>query len=156
MIYINDFMFHSERTYIEKFVIAKEDTRILLLLGNLINFKSNFNLFTCYSSLQRSITKYVRRNRENTNKQTDTPPEDVSNQHTSLRKQQFNLCITSTIKQWNVFINRFDQRVARQQLCKHGSTPNKRWGCVFYVVRAEQRWNNGVMQPACSNLVPPH
>jgi hypothetical protein len=24
---------------------------------------------------------------------------------------------------------------------------NNREGCVFYVVRAEQRWNNGVMQP---------
>jgi hypothetical protein len=48
-------------------------------------------------------------------------------------------------------LNRFDQRVARQHLCKHGPTRNNRWGCVFYVVRAEQRWNNGVMHPFLNN-----
>jgi hypothetical protein len=45
------------------------------------------------------------------------------------------------------YCNRFDQRVARQQLRKHGSARNNRLVCVFYVVRAEQRWNNCVMKP---------
>jgi hypothetical protein len=61
--------------------------------------------------------------------------------------------MTRTIIPWNnlclkkyKYCNRFDQRVARQQLSKHGPTCN-RSGCVFYVVRAEQRWYNGVMQP---------
>jgi hypothetical protein len=45
--------------------------------------------------------------------------------------------------------NGFYQRVAREQLCKHGPMRNSRWGCVFYVVRTEQLWNNGVMQPVC-------
>jgi hypothetical protein len=29
-----------------------------------------------------------------------------------------------------------DQRVAKQQLCKHGPARNNRWGYVFYVGRA--------------------
>jgi hypothetical protein len=44
------------------------------------------------------------------------------------------------------YCNRFDKPVARQQLCKHGPTGNNRWGSVFYVVRAEQGWNNVAMQ----------
>jgi hypothetical protein len=45
-----------------------------------------------------------------------------------------------------MYCNRFHQ-VVRQQLCKHHPTWNNKWGCVFYVVRAKQRWNNGVLQP---------
>jgi hypothetical protein len=45
------------------------------------------------------------------------------------------------------YCNGFDHRFAKQQLRKHGATRNNRWGCVFYVVRNEQPWNNGVMQP---------
>jgi hypothetical protein len=41
------------------------------------------------------------------------------------------------------YCNGFDQRVARQQLCKHGPTRNSRWGCVFYVVRATPSAGNG-------------
>jgi hypothetical protein len=37
------------------------------------------------------------------------------------------------------YCNGFNQRVAWQQLCKHGPTRNNRLGCVSYVVRAEQR-----------------
>jgi hypothetical protein len=44
------------------------------------------------------------------------------------------------------YCNGFNQRVARQQLCKHGPTHNK-WGFVSYVVRAEQRWKNGIKKP---------
>jgi hypothetical protein len=52
--------------------------------------------------------------------------------------------------------NRFNLRVARQQLCKHGPTRNNRRGCVFYVVRVEQRWNNGVMQPVSKQRLRKH
>jgi hypothetical protein len=45
----------------------------------------------------------------------------------------------------HVHVVTFYQRVSRQHVCKHGPTHNNRWGCVFYVVRAEQRWNNEVM-----------
>jgi hypothetical protein len=41
--------------------------------------------------------------------------------------------------------NGFDQRVARQQLCKHGPTCNNTGGCVFYVVRATPSAGNGPM-----------
>jgi hypothetical protein len=41
------------------------------------------------------------------------------------------------------YYNWFDQRVARQQLCKYGPTRNNRWGCVFYVVRATPSAANG-------------
>jgi hypothetical protein len=47
-----------------------------------------------------------------------------------------------------IYCDRFDQQVARQQLCKHSPTRNNRLGCVFYAVLAEQRWNNGIMQLA--------
>jgi hypothetical protein len=36
----------------------------------------------------------------------------------------------------HIYCNWFDQRVAKQRLCKHGPTHNNRRGCVFYVVRA--------------------
>jgi hypothetical protein len=31
-----------------------------------------------------------------------------------------------------------------QTTALYGPTRNNRWSCVFYVVRAEQRWDNGV------------
>jgi hypothetical protein len=31
--------------------------------------------------------------------------------------------------------DRFDERVARQQLCKHGPTRNNRGSCVFFLPR---------------------
>jgi hypothetical protein len=43
--------------------------------------------------------------------------------------------------------NGFDQRVARQQLCKHDPTRNNRWGCVFHVVRPTPSTGNGPMNP---------
>jgi hypothetical protein len=46
-----------------------------------------------------------------------------------------------------MYCSGFGQRIARLQLCKHGATRNNRRGCVFCVVRAEQLWNSGVMQP---------
>jgi hypothetical protein len=44
-----------------------------------------------------------------------------------------------------IYCNGFDQRFARQQLCKHGPKYNNRWGCVFYVVRATPYAGNGPM-----------
>jgi hypothetical protein len=55
-----------------------------------------------------------------------------------------------------VYCTSFDQRVARKQLCKHGPTRNNRWGCVVYVVRAEQRWNNGVKQAVSTQRLGKH
>jgi hypothetical protein len=60
------------------------------------------------------------------------------------------------IKETPEYCNRFDQRAARQHLYKHGPTRNNRWGCVFYVVRAEQWWNNGVMQPVSKRRAGKH
>jgi hypothetical protein len=40
----------------------------------------------------------------------------------------------------NLYFNGFDQRVARQQLCKHGSTRNNRWGCFLCRPRHAQRY----------------
>jgi hypothetical protein len=54
------------------------------------------------------------------------------------------------------FCNRFDRHVARQQLCKHGPTRNNRWDCVSFVVRAEQPWNNEVVQPDSKQRVGKH
>jgi hypothetical protein len=39
--------------------------------------------------------------------------------------------------EFKIYCNGFDQRVARQQLCKHGTLRNNRGSCVFYVVRAK-------------------
>jgi hypothetical protein len=50
--------------------------------------------------------------------------------------------IKSVIKRYR---NGFDQRVARQQLCKHGPARNNRWGCVFYVIRVKPSVGNGPM-----------
>jgi hypothetical protein len=46
----------------------------------------------------------------------------------------------------NVLVNKFPRR---QILCKQSAARlrNNKRDCVFYVVRAEQRWNNGVMHP---------
>jgi hypothetical protein len=44
------------------------------------------------------------------------------------------------------YCNRCDQRIARQQLCKHGSTRNNRSNGVFYV-HAKQWLDNRIMQP---------
>jgi hypothetical protein len=53
------------------------------------------------------------------------------------------ICMTLFKNFWSVFLswsvqycNGFDQRVAKQWLCKHGPMGNSRWGCVFYVIRA--------------------
>jgi hypothetical protein len=54
------------------------------------------------------------------------------------------------------YCNGFDQRVARQQLCKHSPTLNNRCGCVFYVACAKQRWNNGVMQTVSKQRLGKH
>jgi hypothetical protein len=54
------------------------------------------------------------------------------------------------------YCNRFDQRVARQHLDKHGPTGNNIQSYVFYVVRAEQRWKNGVMQPVSRQRLGKH
>jgi hypothetical protein len=43
------------------------------------------------------------------------------------------------------YCNVLDQRVARQQLCKHGPTRNNTWSCIFYVVRASPSAGNGPM-----------
>jgi hypothetical protein len=52
------------------------------------------------------------------------------------------------------YCNGFDQRVARQQLCKHGPTCNNGWGCVFYVARATpvlvtDRWTRSLTRDTC-------
>jgi hypothetical protein len=83
------------------------------------------------------------------------------------KKAKLSLCLTNSAlchegiwgsgcidRRWK-YCNRFDQRVARQQLCKHSPTHNNRWGCVLYV-RAEQRWNNGVMQPVSKQWLGKH
>jgi hypothetical protein len=44
-----------------------------------------------------------------------------------------------------MYCTEFDLNVARQQPCKHGSTCNNRWGCVFYVVRVTPNAANGRM-----------
>jgi hypothetical protein len=72
--------------------------------------------------------------------------------HTSeinSRRSTDTLLETSGLKEENC--NRFDQRVARQQLYKHGPTRTNRWGPVFYVVRAEQRWIMGLSYPFLRN-----
>jgi hypothetical protein len=43
------------------------------------------------------------------------------------------------------YCNGFDQRVARQQLCKHGPTYSYRWDSVFYVIRTTPSAVNGPM-----------
>jgi hypothetical protein len=43
------------------------------------------------------------------------------------------------------YCNGFDQRVVRQELCKHGPTRNNTGGCLFYVVRARANAANGPM-----------
>jgi hypothetical protein len=42
--------------------------------------------------------------------------------------------------QYRVYYNRFDQRIARQQLCKHSSTCDNRGGCVFFVRGNVTQW----------------
>jgi hypothetical protein len=44
-----------------------------------------------------------------------------------------------------IYCNGFDQRVARQQLCKHRPTRNSRWGCESYFVRTSASAGNGPM-----------
>jgi hypothetical protein len=39
----------------------------------------------------------------------------------------------------NNIINGFDQRVARQELCKLSTLHNNRGSCVFYVIRTKQQ-----------------
>jgi hypothetical protein len=68
--------------------------------------------------------------------------------HFSFRRHQTYAQLTKmSVKMSLKYCNIFDQRIARQQLWKRGPTRNSRWGCVFYVVHAEQWWNNRVMQP---------
>jgi hypothetical protein len=50
------------------------------------------------------------------------------------------LVMSSTVMNY-LYFNGFDQRIARQQLCKHGPTRNSRGGCVFRVCGdVTQRW----------------
>jgi hypothetical protein len=51
------------------------------------------------------------------------------------------------------YCNRFEQHVARQQHCKHGPTRNHRWGCDFYVGRAEQRLCNPFLSNGSVNTL---
>jgi hypothetical protein len=55
----------------------------------------------------------------------------------------FSLWITTTAHINGKYCNGFEQRIARQQLCKHNPTRNIRWGSVFYVVRATPSAGNG-------------
>jgi hypothetical protein len=50
------------------------------------------------------------------------------------------LVMSSTVMNY-LYCNGFDERVARQQLCKHGPTRNNTGGC-FFLVRGDvtQRW----------------
>jgi hypothetical protein len=75
---------------------------------------------------------------------------------TSLRARQYGLHTHTVTSRYNyrftrIYCNRFDERVARQQLCKHGPTRY-----AFYVVRAEQRWKKGVMQPVSKQQLGKH
>jgi hypothetical protein len=75
----------------------------------------------------------------------------------AIARRQTSLCHSFPPKSISpLYCNRFDQRVARQQFCKHGTTRTNRWVCAFYVVRAEQRWNNGFMQPASRQRLDKH
>jgi hypothetical protein len=54
---------------------------------------------------------------------------------------------------------RVGKQVPRRQILNKQSIArlrNNRWGCVFYFVRAEQRWNNGVMQPVPNQRLSKH
>jgi hypothetical protein len=55
----------------------------------------------------------------------------------------------------NVLENKFPRR---QILGKQAVTRlrNNRWGCVFYVVRVEQRWSNGVIEPVSNQRLGIH
>jgi hypothetical protein len=55
-----------------------------------------------------------------------------------------------------IYCNRFDQRIDMEQPCKHGPTRNNRGSCVFCIVRAKQRWNNGVMQTVFKQRLSKH
>jgi hypothetical protein len=44
------------------------------------------------------------------------------------------IIIIIIIRSIYVYCNRFDERVARQQLCKHGPTRNNKGSCVFRVL----------------------
>jgi hypothetical protein len=52
---------------------------------------------------------------------------------------------------YHKYCNRFDQRVDRQQLCKHGLICNNRRGCVFYIVRPSSSGTTGLCSPFLSN-----
>jgi hypothetical protein len=55
----------------------------------------------------------------------------------------------------NVLVNKFSRReiLGKQSVAR---LCNNRRGCVFYVVRAEQWWNNRVMQPICKQQLGKH
>jgi hypothetical protein len=55
--------------------------------------------------------------------------------YVSVSFDHHQVCMNKTIQYCNVF----DQRVARKQLSKHGTTGNSRGSCVFYAVRAKQQ-----------------
>jgi hypothetical protein len=55
----------------------------------------------------------------------------------------------------NVLVNKFPRRQILGKQSVAGLRNNRR-GCVFYVVRAEQLWNNGVMQPVSKQRLAKH
>jgi hypothetical protein len=64
----------------------------------------------------------------------------------SLKHMIFNFVffqISSFLKFVLLYCNGFDQRVARQQLCKHGPTRNKTWCCFLCRPRQEAEEQRG-------------
>jgi hypothetical protein len=55
----------------------------------------------------------------------------------------------------NVLVNKFPRRqiLGKESVAR---LRNNRWGCVLYVVRAEQRWNNGVIRPVSKQRLGKH
>jgi hypothetical protein len=54
-------------------------------------------------------------------------------------------------KYLELYCNIFDQRIARQQLCKHGPTRNNRKGCFLYRPRWAAVEQQGFMKPVLNN-----
>jgi hypothetical protein len=68
--------------------------------------------------------------------------EDISTGREVMLRERYSVSpdVVSS-KQSLTYCNEFDQRIARQQLCKHGPTCNSR-GCCVLRVRCDvtQRW----------------
>jgi hypothetical protein len=78
-------------------------------------------------------------------------PTEIRSRRSQIKRVAASASVLSVCVCVYIYYYVFDQRVARQQLCIHCPTRNDRLGCVFYVVRAEQRWNSGVINPFQSN-----